>query len=160
MPDSARLRPRGGARAWPPAARRGIAPREDLKLPPGGSFRLETDLGSVTVTGKPSADVKLMVTSRRELYDLLAFRFEEGSGSVTVSARRKHRMSGWFSDSGKVHYEIEVPAETALAIDTSGGRIVVGASTRSAKLDTSGGGIEGRDLVGDLEATPPAARST
>lgn len=123
-----------------------------LKLPPGGSFRLETDLGSVTVTGKPSADVKLTVTSRRELDDLLAFRFEEGSGSVTVSARRKHRMSGWFSDSGKVHWEIEVPAETALAIDTSGGRIVVGGTRSKAKLDTSGGGIEVRDLVGDLEA--------
>ena len=37
-----------------------------LKLAPGGAFRLDTDLGSVTVTGKPSADVHVVVTSRRE----------------------------------------------------------------------------------------------
>lgn len=122
-----------------------------LKLSPGGSFRLDTDLGSVTVTGTASPDARLTVTSRRVLEDLLRFQFDEAPGAVTVTARRKHRIS-WFGDSGRVHYEIQVPAETSLDIDTSGGSISIAATRSGAKLDTSGGGITVRDLVGDLEA--------
>ncbi|MGH9369623.1 MAG: DUF4097 family beta strand repeat-containing protein [Thermoanaerobaculia bacterium] len=123
-----------------------------LKLSPGGHFRLDTDLGSVTVTGKATPDVRLDITSRRQLEDLLTLRFDEAAGSVTVTARRKRLFSGWFGDSGRLHYEIEVPAETALDIDTSGGGISVAALRSGAKLDTSGGGITVRDLVGALEA--------
>jgi DUF4097 and DUF4098 domain-containing protein YvlB len=123
-----------------------------LKLEAGGSFRLDTDLGSVSITGKATPGVRLIVTSRRELEDLLSFRFDEGEGSVTVTARRKRRSSGWFGDGGRVRYEIEVPAETALDIHTSGGQISIAGTRARAKLDTSGGGIQVRDLTGDLEA--------
>jgi hypothetical protein len=123
-----------------------------LRLAPGGAFRLDTDLGSVSVTGKASADVHVVVTSRREIEDLLNFRFDEGTGAVTITARKKHRMSDWFGNDGRVHYEIEVPAETAITIGTSGGKIAVSGIRSRAKLDTSGGGIDVKDLVGDLEA--------
>ena len=122
-----------------------------LKLSPGGSFRLDTDMGSVTVTGTAAPDVRLIVTGRRDPQDLLRFQFDQAPGSVTVSARRKHRIS-WLGDGGRVHYEIQVPAETSLDIDTSGGGISIAATRSRAKLDTSGGGITVRDLVGDLEA--------
>lgn len=122
-----------------------------LKLEPGGRFRLDTDLGSVTVTGRAGSDVHLVVTSRRELDEVLSFKFDEGSGSVTVTARRKHK--NWFGDSsGRVHYEIEVPAETATDINTSGGAISIQSLRSHAKLDTSGGGIKVHDLAGDLQA--------
>jgi hypothetical protein len=123
-----------------------------LKLEPGGSFRLETDLGSVTVSGKASSDVRLVVTSRKPLEDLLDFRFAEGSGSVHVVARRKHRFSDWLGDTGRVQYEIEVPRQTALDIDTSGGKIAIENIGARAKLNTSGGGIQVRSLAGDLDA--------
>jgi len=124
-----------------------------LKLESGGSFRLDTDLGSVTVTGRPGSDVHLVVTSRHELDDLLSFKFDEESKSVTVTARRKHRMSNWFGDGGgRVHYEIEVPADTATDIKTSGGGISIQGLRSGAKLDTSGGGIKVHDLAGDLQA--------
>jgi DUF4097 and DUF4098 domain-containing protein YvlB len=122
-----------------------------LKLAPGGAFRLDTDLGSVAVTGTAAPDVRLTVTSRKDLEELMRFEFNEEPGSVTVTARRRHRLS-WFGDSGRVHYEVQVPAETALSIDTSGGGISISATRSGARLDTSGGGITVRDLVGDLEA--------
>jgi len=122
-----------------------------LKLEPGGSLRLDTDLGSVAVTGRAASDVRVVVTSRRELDDLLTFNFEEGTHAVTITARRKHK--GWFGDGdSRVRYEIEVPAETALDIHTSGGRIAIERIRSRSKLDTSGGGIEARDMVGDLDA--------
>jgi len=121
-----------------------------LKLAPGGSFRLETDLGSVTVTGRAGADVHLVVTSRKDLDELLTFQFTEDGASASVTAKRRHH--NWFNDGGRVHYEIELPAETAIDVDTSGGKIVVAGLRSRAKLNTSGGGIEVRDVQGDVDA--------
>jgi len=123
-----------------------------LKLAPGGTFTLHTNLGTVTVVGKATPDVHLVVTSRGELDDLLVFRFDESAGAVTVTARRKHRFSSWGNDRGKVRYEIEVPTQTALDIDTSGGKISIDGIGSRAKLNTSGGGITVHSLAGDLEA--------
>jgi DUF4097 and DUF4098 domain-containing protein YvlB len=126
---------------------------KDLKLAPGGEFRLETDLGAVTVTGSPDSGAHIVVTSKRkDLDDLLTFRWEEGSASATVIAKKKHPFS-WFGDhGGQVQYEIRVPAETRLSIDTSGGAIKVTGMRAPARLDTSGGGIHVDGLAGDLDA--------
>jgi DUF4097 and DUF4098 domain-containing protein YvlB len=126
---------------------------KNLTLAPGGAFRLETDMGSVTVTGSPDAGAHIVITSKRkELEDILTFRFEEGAASASVVARKKHLTSSWFSSNGgSVHYEIRVPAQTKLTVDTSGGSIHVSGMRLAAKLDTSGGSISVRDLVGDLD---------
>lgn len=139
-----------GLAAVPAAADSRI--EKTLKLEPGGTFTLSTSLGSVTVIGKAGPDVHLVVTSRKELDDLLTFRFDESAGSVSVTARRKHSASFWSNDSGKVRYEIEVPTQTVLDIDTSGGKITIEGIGSRSKLNTSGGGIQVRNLVGDLEA--------
>jgi DUF4097 and DUF4098 domain-containing protein YvlB len=125
-----------------------------LKLEPGGEFRLDTDLGRVTVTGTSSPGVRLVVTSRRDdINDLLSFRYEEGGRSASVIARKKHHLSSWFGNWGSsVRFEVEVPAQTAVNIRTSGGGISLAALRSPARIETSGGGIEVRDLVGDLEA--------
>ena len=51
-----------------------------------------------------------------------------------------------------MRYEIEVPTQTALDIDTSGGKIAIERIGARSRLNTSGGGITVHDLVGDLEA--------
>ncbi|HEY3171220.1 MAG TPA: hypothetical protein VGK86_01465 [Thermoanaerobaculia bacterium] len=61
-----------------------------LKLDPGGRFALDTEMGSVTVTGTDAPGARLVVTSkRRELDDLLRFTFREDPRSVSVTARRR-----------------------------------------------------------------------
>lgn len=125
---------------------------KNLKLSPGGEFRLQTDLGRVTVTGSPDAGARVVITSKhKDLEDLLIFRFDETPGAVKISARQKHRFH-WFNFGDSVQYEIQVPQETRLSIDTSGGAITISGTRGAAKLDTSGGGIHVKDLVGDLEA--------
>lgn len=123
-----------------------------LKLSPGGELRLDTDLGKVTVTGGASDGAHVVVTSKRkDLDELLNFRFEERPDLVSITARRKHAFH-WFSGFGdSVQYEIQVPADTRLSIDTSGGGITISAMRGDAKLDTSGGGISVRDHVGALD---------
>lgn len=125
-----------------------------LTLASGGEFHLQTDMGAVTVTGSADAGAHIVITSKRkDLDDLMTFRFEEGANSATVIAKKKHRGS-WFSSDhgGSVQYEIRVPADTRLTLDTSGGSIHVSGMRAPAKLDTSGGGIRVEDLVGDLSA--------
>ncbi|HYV41658.1 MAG TPA: alpha/beta fold hydrolase [Thermoanaerobaculia bacterium] len=127
---------------------------KSLKLEPGGQFRLETDMGRVTVRGTSDSGVRLVVTSKRDdINDLLSFHYEEGGRSAAVIARKRHPLSSWFGNWGSsVHFEVEVPSETAVNVHTSGGGISLAALRSPAKIETSGGGIEVRDLVGDLQA--------
>jgi hypothetical protein len=115
-----------------------------LKLEPGGEFRLETDIGRVTVTGTSSPGVRLIVTSRRDdINDLLSFRYEEGVRSASVIARKRHHLDFLFGSwSSSVRFEVEVPSETAVTVHTSGGGISLAALRSPAKIETSGGGIE------------------
>jgi DUF4097 and DUF4098 domain-containing protein YvlB len=124
-----------------------------LRLDPGGRFSIDTDMGSVTITGTGASGARLVVTSRRrDLEDLLRFNFREDTGSVSVTARRKHgRIFGWANRGDSVHWEIQVPAATELDVDTSGGGIKISALRSDANLETSGGRIDVRDMVGDLD---------
>jgi DUF4097 and DUF4098 domain-containing protein YvlB len=122
-----------------------------FNLQPGGRFRLETGMGRVRVTGKSASGAHLVVTSRgRDLNDLLTFRYDESPQSVTVVARSRHHL--FFFNTGSVEFEVEVPAETSVDVDTSGGSITAEALRGPAKLETSGGSITVRDLSADLVA--------
>src|SRR5262249_4456785 len=122
-----------------------------LKLSPGGELRLETDMGKVTVTGSTEPDAHVIITSRRkELEELMTFRFDEGANGVTITARKRHKFD-WFGNSGNVAYEIRVPAETRVSIDTSGGGVNISGLNGAAKLNTSGGGIRVKDHVGSVD---------
>ena len=58
-----------------------------LKLAPGGEFRLDTDMGKVTLVGSSEPDVHVVVTSRRkDLDELMTFRWDESPGLVSITA--------------------------------------------------------------------------
>jgi len=124
-----------------------------LKLAPGGEFRLDTDMGKVTLVGSAEADAHVVITSRRkDLDELLSIRFDESPGVVSITARKKHKFD-WFSGSGNnIQYEVRVPAQTQVWIDTSGGGISVSGIRGDVRTDTSGGGISVTDVVGNVDA--------
>lgn len=126
-----------------------------LRLDAGGRFSLDTDMGSVTVTGTAAPGARLVITSKRhDLAELLRFSFREEPGSVSITARRRHgQLFGWFSSQrDAVHWEVQVPEETRVEIKSSGGAIRIASLTSDARLETSGGAIAVRSLVGDLDA--------
>ena len=124
-----------------------------LKLAPGGEFRLDTDMGKVTLVGSPDADVHVVLTSRRkDLEELMTFRWDESSGLVSITARKRHKFD-WFSSSGNaVQYEVRVPAQTRVSVETSGGGINITGIQGEVKADTSGGGIGITNVTGDVFA--------
>jgi hypothetical protein len=127
---------------------------KNLRLDPGGEISVKTDLGSVKVRGTDRAGARIVVTSRDEdINDLLRFDFEERTGSVSVVARKRHSLDGFFEfGRRRVAWEIEVPAHTRVTVNTSGGAIQISALSSPAKLDTSGGAIEVRDHTGGVNA--------
>jgi DUF4097 and DUF4098 domain-containing protein YvlB len=129
---------------------------KELQLQPGGSFLLDTDNGSVQVVGSDRSGARVVITSKRDdIESEYKFSFDESSGQVTVKAEKKGSgLFSWFSwgRSAGLRFDIEVPRETNLDIDTAGGAIAVEAISGMTRLDTSGGAITVLDVVGDVSA--------
>ena len=124
---------------------------KNLELQPGGRFTLESEVGSVTVTGASRSGAHIVITSeKQDLNSELEFSFSGSAGIAQVTARRKQE-SGW-SHNLSVHFEIEVPTETRTEVHTSGGRITLSGLRGAADVKTSGGSIEVTGLNGNLEA--------
>lgn len=123
---------------------------KNMKLNPGGRFVLDSDSGSVTVTGISGSGAQVVVTSNRDdLESLMDFQFEDEPGEARVTARKKYH---WPHEHGvSLHYEIRVPKSTTLEMKTGGGGIKVYTIQGDANLRTSGGSVEVSDLTGRLE---------
>jgi len=122
-----------------------------LKLEPNGRFVLESDVGSVTVTGTSSPGARVVITSDRDdfesRYDI---RFQENPGFAGVTVRRKDHFSR--SEHVSVHFEVEVPSQTQTEVRTGGGSVTLSNLRGESELRTSGGSIDVSGLKGRLDA--------
>lgn len=129
----------------------GFRLEKTLKLDPGGRFVLDSDVGSVTVTGAKEPGARIVITSARDdLASLMDFSFEDGPSVARVTGRKKS-WSGW-PRSLSVHYEVQVPAQTNAQIRTGGGSVKLHGLRGECDLRTSGGSIEASGLAGNLMA--------
>jgi DUF4097 and DUF4098 domain-containing protein YvlB len=143
-----------------------------LKLEPGGSFTLESDIGSVVLTGESTSGARVLVTSDVDLDRDFDFAFDETPRGVKVTIKRRgprRLFGGWFRDND-TRIAIQVPTKTAVdlntsggsirashveglvAVHTSGGSLDVSAITGNVDGDTSGGSIRMRDVRGNVDA--------
>jgi DUF4097 and DUF4098 domain-containing protein YvlB len=125
-----------------------------FELAPGGRLVVDTDRGSVTVTGTSGSDVRMVVTSSRgDLEEKLAFQYEESANEVRIEAKKRGRswLGGW-SFKGKLQFELEVPEQTQLDLETAGGAIEVRSIDAEVRLDTSGGPILATGIGGSVDA--------
>jgi DUF4097 and DUF4098 domain-containing protein YvlB len=124
---------------------------KDLALQPGGQFTLESEVGSVTLTGTSRPDAHIVITSEQgDLNGELEFTFTSGSGWARVTARRKHES--FWSHGDSVRFEIEVPTHTRTEVHTGGGAISLSGLQGDSDVKTSGGPISVDGLNGSLEA--------
>src|SRR5262245_35351365 len=115
-----------------------------LKLEPGGSFVLETDIGSVTLTGESTSGARVAITSDADLDRDFDFSFDETGGAVTVKIKRRGAVrrlfEGWFRDND-TRITIQVPTRTAVRLSTSGGSIRTSRVDGVVGVHTSGGSL-------------------
>ncbi|MEJ2278272.1 MAG: DUF4097 family beta strand repeat-containing protein [Candidatus Lokiarchaeota archaeon] len=122
-----------------------------LPLQPGGEFVLQSDAGSVTVTGSSASGARIVITSNREdIQSLFNFNFESSDGVVRVTARKKSFFS-WFSNIN-LHFDVTVPDRTRVSVKTGGGTIRVSSLQGEQNLNTSGGSIVASDVHGNVVA--------
>jgi hypothetical protein len=132
--------------------------QRQLALAPGGTFVLDADVGSVTVTGDSTSGALVAVTAADDdfasSYDVA---FEERAGTVTMRVKRRGSWTaelfggGWLR-SRDVRYTIRVPRSTTLSMRTSGGGMRVSNIDAPVSVWTSGGGIDVRGIGGDVAA--------
>ena len=125
-----------------------------LKIDNGGRLEVETGIGAITVTGAARSDVHVVVTSKgRQLEELMTLRFDDGGKTARIVGKSKPfdflNLFGWRNTD--VQFQIEVPLSTVLSLDTSGGGILVQSLHAAATVRTSGGGLDLREVVGDVD---------
>jgi hypothetical protein len=136
------------------AAAAGSRIEKNLALEPGGSFTLDTSVGSVELVGTSSSGARIVITSKSDdIESRYDFDFQESAGLVEVKVRKKgNKVFSWIGRSGGMKFQIEVPRETDVNIDTSGGSISVEELDGATRLDTSGGSIAASRVRGDVHA--------
>jgi len=124
---------------------------KNLTLEPGGRFVLDSDQGSVTVTGTSKPGARVVITSNRDdLESLFDFSFEGEGKTARVTAHRRGQFK--WSNHISLRYEVEVPTETSTDIRTGGGGIKLFGLRGDSQLKTSGGSIEVSGIAGRLDA--------
>jgi len=117
---------------------------------PGGELIVDSTTGSIDVKtwGKKSVHVEVIKKSRKEA-NLMEFDVEIEKSGNTVSVDGGGR--GWGSRVA-VEYNISIPENFNVNLDTGGGEIRVADLTGKVKLDTSGGSITVGNVDGDVDA--------
>jgi len=122
-----------------------------LKLEPNGRFVLESDVGSVTLTGASASGARVVIIADRDDFaSRYEISFEENPGMAGVTVRRKDHW-GW-NEHGSVHFEVQVPTQTQTELRTGGGSVEISSLRGESQLKTSGGSIKVSGLNGRLDA--------
>jgi DUF4097 and DUF4098 domain-containing protein YvlB len=120
-----------------------------LPLAPGGQFVLQSDGGSVTVTGSSDSGARVVITSNRsDLDSLYNFNFDSSPGVAQVTARKKTFQ--WFSNVN-LHFEVTVPTKTRVNVRTGGGSVRISLLDGEQNIGTSGGSVDASNIHGNVE---------
>lgn len=128
---------------------------KNLKLDPGGKLTIDSDAGSLTVTGSSSSGAHVVVTSDKDDFESrFDLKLEELPGELRISLKKKESLTSWTSwfNNSKIRFEVQVPTRTKTDLQTGGGHVKVSSLEGDAHAETSGGHIEATDLRGNLTA--------
>jgi len=118
---------------------------------PGGTLRLETDVGRVTIEGTSSSQVSIAATIRGSSRDVDEFevRAEKSGRDVEVIAGARSRS--WNFRGLDVRFVVKVPREYNLLLHTSGGDVDVRSVKGTVSGETSGGNVSVEDIEGKVD---------
>jgi len=128
---------------------------------PGGTLVVDTDTGSISVTGIDAKDgaaqviVHVVLRGGRAPVEHFQLTAEASDGGVNVRGRRDPANwfpLGWLLGGGMdVDYTIQVPREYHVQVRTSGGNLELKNFSGKAVARTSGGNVRVSALNGDTE---------
>ena len=131
--------------------------QRQLPLAPGGSVLVDTDIGSIILTGDGTSGARVSLTASDDDFERrFSIDFEERPGAVVMRVKRRGSWTddlfgGWMRNRN-VQITVRVPRSTMVTLRTSGGRLSTDDIDGAVALRTSGGSIAARRIRGDVDA--------
>ena len=123
---------------------------ESFTVSPGGTLIVDTDAGSIEVETHNKNTVEVKVERRGESEDNFKLSISQSGNDVIVDGDKE--SSSWFSyGSSKVHFEITVPKEYDVDLDTNGGSLSIESLVGEVDARTSGGSIKLGEIKGNVD---------
>ena len=121
-----------------------------FKTEPGKKIEINASMGDVDISSWNTDEIYVKVLGNEKAEEKIKFYFDEDSGNLTVTAKKKGTFINWFTRGIRLRFEIKVPGKFNTETHTSGGDISLIAVDGNNKLKTSGGDINLQDVTGDV----------
>lgn len=118
------------------------------------TLALDTDIGSIQIDTHDANTVEIRVVRSGRYEDDLNVRFETERGRIAVYGdlnRDRHNNGGW-GDNSRVRFEITVPRDFNIDVETAGGSIEVADLNGEVLARTSGGSLSFGRIEGTIRA--------
>ena len=129
-----------------------------IRMDPGGTLRLRSFSGRVTVTASDRPEVVIDAVRRgtRDRLDRIKLDIHaDGSNVVVVNANRPERSWHWFTDGNNVvetDFDIKVPRRTSLDLSVFSARVIVDGVEGSHKIHGFSSRVSLNDVTGSVKA--------
>ena len=127
-----------------------------VKLQPGGTLRLKSFSGHVTIAATDGSDVVIDAVRRAPRERLDRIKLEIRSESSTVEIEANHRDSSWFNSRHnnvvETDFDIKVPKRTNIDVDVFSSPVEVKGVEGSHRVHTFSGRIAIDDGTGAMQA--------
>jgi len=129
-----------------------------IRMDPGGTLRLKSFSGRVTVTASDGPEVVIDAVRRgtRDRLDRIKLDIHtDGSSVVVVDANRRERSRYWFTDRDNVvatDFDIKVPRRTSLDLSVFSAPVIVDGVEGSHKIHGFSSRVSLNDVTGSINA--------
>ena len=129
-----------------------------IRMDPGGTLRLKSFSGRVTVTASDRPEVVIDAARRgtRDRLDRIKLDIHtDGSSVVVVDANRRERAWYWFTDRDNVvatDFDIKVPRRTSLDLSVFSAPVIVDGVEGSHKIHGFSSRVSLNDVTGSINA--------
>lgn len=114
-----------------------------------GTLKIDTDVGSIEIATHAAETVKVTVEIDGFDSDDFEVTFDHDGDSLSIEGDKRNNSSSWGRRS--VHFDIVVPEQYNLSLDTSGGSIRVSDLKGQVAAKTSGGSLRFGNIAGDIK---------
>lgn len=119
---------------------------------PGGTVRVKTDDGSVTIRGWDRNEIEAQVhtigyTIGPGEVRIVDQKLADGLDIEVIAPKRNW---GWNTGRREIRVELKVPRKLALTLRTADGSVDASGLTGKVDIETSDGSVAGSDLTGDV----------
>ena len=134
---------------------------ETFEISKDGTLFLDSDIGAVVVEGTRSSDVHVKVykgTNRmragraEDVLDRFELSFNESGNRVEIIGDYDRPRGRWGDNGLRVKFEIEVPTDINVVLETAGGSISVDNIEGDAEVKTAGGALRLSSIDGEVNA--------